>query len=337
MNEAPQHFENHRRMTKMLRSLLALRSIAVLIFALANVPAAVAAESTPLANPADNRPYIYATSVPFGAYDSPGDFSKDPLPQIEHLFMPWLDVDMSFLDVADSYALAKRRDILITIEPWTWSQPEKTSPEDLYNGIMEGHYDQVIASVCGKFAKYRSKVVVRWAQEMEDKTGRFIWADWKPEKYQSAYRHFVTKCRASAGKLHFMWSPKGLPNLRQYYPGNDVVDIVGLSVFGYQPYDRGEFGRDRGFADILTPGYTEAAKLGKPIWVAELGYSGNAQYVARWQADVMKVYPQFPMLKAVVYFNDKEVWPWPKNYGLPDWIVRENITNIVLGANFPVQ
>ena len=27
------------------------------------------------------------------------------------------------------------------------------------------------------------------------------------------------------------------------------------------------------------------------------------------------------LLAAVVYFNDREVYPWPENYGLPNWRV----------------
>lgn len=309
-------------MSKQLKKLAILAGSLGLFYSSAM---ALAAEPTPINSPVDNRPFIYADSVPFGAYDPPGNFTNDKFPKIEHLFLPWEDVDLSFLYQADSYAQARGRDILVTIEPWTWSQDRRIDPGDLYTNIMNGNYNPTIAQICGILSTYKSKTTVRWAQEMEDPTGRFSWQYWKPAAFKAAYRNFVSQCRKAAPNVAFMWSPKGLKNLVDFYPGDDVVDIVGLSVFGYQPYDRGEIGHDQTFAEILTPGYEAAVGFGKPIWVAELGYSGDKEYVSNWQKEVEIKYSQFPELKAVVYFNDKEVWPWPKNYGLPDWRVDKNI------------
>ncbi len=293
----------------------------------AAVPAmAQSAIQTALSAPADNRPITYTGSLPFGAYDPPGDFTNDKFARIEHLFLPWEDVDLTFLSSADEYALARGREILITIEPWTWSQDKRIFPKELYTNITTGLFDGTIAEICGTASHYKSKTTIRWAQEMEETNGRFAWSGWKPDAYKDAYRRFVSECRAAAPNVKFMWSPKGLPTLAEYYPGDDVVDLVGLSVFGLQAYDRGEFGHDRTFDEILKPGYDQAVRLGKPIWVAELGYSGSQAYVDNWAKTVELLYPQFPKLEAIVYFNDKEVYPWPKGYGLPDWRVNSNVT-----------
>jgi len=294
---------------------------------------AFAEDPTPLNSPSDNRPFIYADSIPFGAYDPPGNFKDDKFPKIEHLFMPWIDVDLTLLKEADSYALQRKRSLLITIEPWSWSKKRRIRPEDLYANIMNGGYNGAIDKICGIVSGYKSATTIRWAQEMEDQIGRFTWQYWTPEQYKNAYRAFVTRCRADAPNVKFMWSPKGLENLADFYPGNDVVDLVGLSVFGFQPFDRGEVGHDQSFVDILTPEYERAVKLGKPIWVAELGYSGDKTYVHNWQKQSEIKYAQFPKLQSTVYFNDKEVWPWMKGYGLPDWRVDHNVIGGPLTQN----
>jgi beta-mannanase len=284
-----------------------------------------AGDPMPINSPPDNRPFIYKDSVASGAYDPPGNFTNDKFPRIEHLFLPWEDVDLAFLSQADAYALERHRDILITIEPWTWSQTHKIRPGDLYANIMNGNYNPTVNKICGIISHYKSVTTIRWAQEMEEPLGRFTWQYWRPDSYKKAYRFFAEQCRAIAPNAKFMWSPKGLANLADFYPGDDVVDSIGLSVFGYQPFDQGEFGRDQHFAELLAPGYERTVGFGKPIWVAELGYSGDKAYVANWQKEVEIKYPQFPKLEAIVYFNDKEVWPWMKNYGLPDWRVDKNI------------
>jgi beta-mannanase len=304
-----------------LISVLTLCGAAVLCLGL-TVTAALAEDKPP---GTDNRPIPYPDSWKFGAYDPSGDFTNDNMPVIEHLFLPWEDIDLSTLAIADAYARERGRVLLITIEPWSWDQKKHVSVQELRSGMQSGKYDGNIQAVCTAIGKLQAPVTIRWGQEMEDTIGRFTWADWTPADYIKAYQHVVDICRPLAPSARYMWSPKGLDNLDDYYPGDAYVDDVGLSVFGLQKYDEDHFGHDRTFAEVLKPGYLLALKFKKPIYVAELGYSGDATYVWNWAHTVLKLDPQFGELVAVIYFDDKEVFPWLGNYGLPDWKVKENI------------
>jgi len=257
--------------------------------------------------------------VPFGIYDPYGEFSDDPEITIEHLFLPWEDVYLPSLIEADAYALERGRSVLVTIEPWTWSRSERNTPERLQRGIASGEYDRYMSSICAVLNLFESPVTVRWAHEMEDKSGQFIWANWDPDTYIAAYRHMVDLCRAQAPDVNYMWSPLGYENLAEYYPGDDYADIIGLSIFGLQPWEKEILGHERTFQEILAPRYERANQFGKPIVVAELGYVGDQAYVDKWDGDVRQEYPEFPNLAAVVYFNQVEVYPWPDGYGRPNW------------------
>jgi beta-mannanase len=272
----------------------------------------------------ENRPIVYPDSAAFGAYDPHGDFADDRSVKIEALFLPWQDVDLTTLREADGYARQRGRTLLITVEPWTWSKTEHVSPPALLQGIMSGRYDGNIAAICDIVGTFKTPTTMRWAQEMEDPRLRFSWQGWTGPQYVGAYRHFVDHCRASAPRAKFMWSPKGLPGLESYYPGDAYVDSIGLSVFGLQPYDRDTFGRDRTFTQSLKTGYDLVTKYNKPICVAELGYVGKIDYVRDWAENTLKPDPGFPRLDCLVYFDDKEVAPWPR-YGLPDWRVTSNV------------
>ncbi|ANH09209.1 glycoside hydrolase family 26 protein [Shinella sp. HZN7] len=275
----------------------------------------------------DKRPVISASSLTLGAYDPHGDFANDSNSRIEHLFLPWEDVDLATLAAADDYARARGRSLLITVEPWSWARDWRVSPDDLLKGILAGEYDSNMADICSAAAKLKSPVTIRWAQEMDDRSGQFTWAFWKPEGYVKAYRHVVDVCRKSLPEAQYMWSPKGDPGLEAYYPGDGYVDVVGLSVFAYQPYDALEVGRDTTFVERAKPGYDRAAGFGKPIVIAELGYEGSSDYVRAWATDVGKPHEEFPALTAVVYFNDLEVYPWPRNVGRPQWRVTDHPLN----------
>lgn len=260
-----------------------------------------------------------AGEKPFGVYDPEGVFADDPEVTIEHLFLPWEDVYLPSLIDADAYALERGRSILVTIEPWTWNRSERNTPERLKAGIQSGEYNKYMSSICAVLNLFESPVTVRWAQEMEDKSGQFIWSNWEPATYISAYRQMVDVCRENAPDVNYMWSPLGYENLAEYYPGDEYVDIVGLSVFGLQAWERDILGEEQSFADILGPRYDRVKGFEKPIVVAELGYVGDADYVEKWNSEIRLDYPEFPDLVAVSYFNQVEVYPWPDGYGRPNW------------------
>ncbi|WP_231119184.1 glycoside hydrolase family 26 protein [Rhodovulum sp. MB263] len=253
--------------------------------------------------------------MPFGVYDPDGAFADDPEVSIEHLFLPWEDVYLPSLIDADAYARARGRSVLATIEPWTWNRSERSTPGMLQEGIASGEYDSYMASICAVLNLFESPVTVRWAQEMEDASGQFIWAGWDPGTYKAAYRRMVDICRETAPEVAHMWSPLG----------DDYVDIVGLSVFGLQPWETAILGEEQSFRSILAPRHARVAPFGQPVVVAELGYPGREDYVATWTSEVRQIFPEFPNLVAVIYFNQIEVYPWPDGYGLPDWKVGDRI------------
>jgi beta-mannanase len=301
------------------------------VLAATNIPLGIPDPDSPTAQvPSDKRPIITPQSIEFGAYDPHGDFVEDTNPKIEHLFLPWEDVDLSTLSIADEYALERGRSLMISVEPWSWAVDWQLSSDELYSGIMAGRFDANMAAVCREASQLRSPVTIRWGQEMdeyEDEWFKFTWAYWEPEQFVNAYRHAVSVCRQNFEGAQFIWSPKGKEGLEAFYPGDEYVDIVGLSIFGFQPYDNDLSGRDMTFAEWLEPAYERVKGFGKPIMVAELGYEGDQSYVRRWAEDVTKPYPQFPDLVAVVYFNDHEVYPW-SHYGRPNWrVIRPRISN----------
>lgn len=256
-----------------------------------------------------------------GIYDPDGAFADASRVQIEHVFMPWQNIDLASLDVADRYAADRGRTLLLTVEPWSWSPLEPVFPDELREGLLSGRYDDRIGELCGRIAKLRSPVTVRWAHEMDLKNGRYPWSDWRPSDYVAAYRHFVDLCREKAPDLTFMWSPRGEFDLGLYYPGDDYVDEIGLSVFGYQAYDQVANGHERDLTELLKPSYDRAVKFGKPIYISEFGCAGDVAYMERCNDFSAATLKQFPLLEGVVYYSAVEPGQWPAVYGKPDWRV----------------
>ena len=266
-------------------------------------------------------------SLPFGVYDPEGHFINDGDVSIEHVFLPWEDVNLNTLLEADAYALQRKRALLITVEPWTWTRDERNTAKFLKAGIEQGYYDPNMRAICAVAANLQSPVSLRWGHEMETSDGQFIWSDWDPKDYISAFDRMIEVCRAEAPDINIVWSPVGLDNALDYYPGDQYVDLVGLSIFGYEPWEVAILGGPQRYSDVLTKRYNVVKGLNKPVFVAELGYSGSQAYVDSWENEVRQARPDLPLLVGAAYFNQKEVYPWPDGFGTPDWRIENRVLN----------
>jgi len=264
-------------------------------------------------------------TLPFGAFDPVGDYSEETDYLIEHVFLPWEDVSLLSLLDADEYALERNRALMVTIEPWTWTVDERNTPQFLRNGILNGYYDANMRGICMILKDLQSPISVRWGHEMERDEGQFIWSGWNPDDYITAYKRMIDICRAEAPNINVIWSPAGDEGLEKYYPGDDYVDVVGLSIFGLEEWEDEILGGVRDYDEWLDEIYPRASVFGKPVLVAELGYVGSAGYVSIWENQVRQPHEDKPLLAGVVYFNQKEVYPWPDGYGLPDWRLENRV------------
>ena len=265
-------------------------------------------------------------AVLMGAYDPYGTFANDAKISIEHIFIPWQDVDLDSLDAVDKYARDRARKLIITVEPWTWSRngkPETSS--ELYAGIMAGNHDHLIRALCQKSAALTSDVTLRWGHEMDLGNERYPCSSWTPAEYIDAYRHFVDTCRAVGSSMHFMWSPRGEPNMREYYPGSAYVDGIGVTVFGFQKYEIGLYGRSLSLAERLGPSYERVADLDKDLFISEFGCHGDQEYLRHCLDEARSSSGKFPLIKVVIYFNEAETYSWPGSYGSPDWRIMSKL------------
>jgi len=263
--------------------------------------------------------------VDVGVYDPKDVFADTPDISIEHVFVAWEPLDRRLLRSKIAYANARQRQLMVTVEPWPKAEDWANGVAHLFANIVAGAFDQQTASVCQEISAAEGHPIVRWGHEMEEPTGRYPWASADAAGYVMAYRHFLTQCRQSAPEALFMWSPKGRPNLEDYYPGDAWVDVVGLSLYGLQNWDRQFSGRDRSFGEVFGEEYARVACFGKPVVIAELGVAGSSAYRRTWLTELLGENRPFPLLESIVYFNDKEPSEWPNGFGAPDWRIAPTI------------
>jgi hypothetical protein len=185
-------------------------------------------------------------------------------------------VAMYFYDFGgrvDTTALRRLSDAgrlpMMTWEPWKHTTPS-TNPYSL-QAIASGEFDAYLSAQGRALAAVGAPVAVRFAHEMN--------GDWYPwgqgangntaADYVAAYRrvHDVVTA-AGATNVVWVWSPitvisrPGVP-LAPLYPGDDVVDWVGLSVYFSDPIST--------YAADVPPTLRQLDQFApaKPIYVAE--------------------------------------------------------------------
>jgi glycosyl hydrolase family 26 len=136
--------------------------------------------------------------------------------------------------------------------------------------------------------------------------------------YAAMYRHVIQRLRARGVTnivsvlVHMAYVPHAQQSwFNQMYPGDDVVDWVGLDVYAYSKpgYGHGDF------AEVLNrrlpgwPGFYNWATTrhgNKPLMIAEWGvwsYKGEAQYKVDFYRQLGVELRQYPKIRAMVQFE----------------------------------
>ncbi len=253
-----------------------------------------------------------------GVYDPGGDFKGKKSVEVELVYHPWRRNNASEM-IADLHRIRLAGRVpMLTIEPWPFNWNGMTK-DTLFTDIVSGKYDSSILTICNALkSESPQQIFVRWGHEMEV-TGEFPWSQADPQGFIKAYRHFVMTCRSvQAQNLIFMWTPAGNANAYAYWPGGDVVDMIGVSIFDHLAFDQLHGGRAHSFSEIFSLKYNLVKNYGKKVMVAELGVYADKQYQRQWIADAFASFHKYPRLVGVVYFNAVDHVEWAE-LGYPDW------------------
>jgi hypothetical protein len=219
---------------------------------------------------------------------------------IDHNFYTW---DEPFPTEIERWDLQAGRIPMIS-----WNGKNVTTRE-----IGAGGYDDMIRQRARQTKALGKPVLIRWFWEMDgNKKAEFAG---KPEQYIAAWQHIVTLFREQgADNVKWVWCPNASAfndgEAQQFYPGADFVDWTCADGYNWAP---GRAGDDyRSFKDIFGGFYLWAAQQNKPIMVGEFGVQErNPGDKAGWITAAREaVKSDFPLMRAVVYFNANKDYDW---------------------------
>ncbi|GAB4511309.1 MAG: hypothetical protein Tsb004_15550 [Allomuricauda sp.] len=186
---------------------------------------------------------------------------------------------------------------------------------DVAKNTHQGMYDDVIKAYCDWVKTVDRPVYLRLGYEFDGPHNQL-----EPVEYIKAYRHIVDIMREEAvHNVAFVWHSyastpyKGYP-ISDWYPGDDYVDWVGISVF-YQPYN--DIFRHKETNDVLQ----FAKEHKKPVMIAEanpvLGIEKQSAKVwDKWFVNFFS-FCYRKNIKAIAFIN--EDWTRLAIDGIEEW------------------
>ncbi|MCB9789839.1 hypothetical protein H6763_01780 [Candidatus Nomurabacteria bacterium] len=178
---------------------------------------------------------------------------------------------------------------IITWEPWErdFINPTRIQPDYSLQSIIDGEHDEYIAQWATEAKASDMDIILRFAHEQSTPEGELNWYPWQgdPIRYVQAYRRIWRIFdELEVDNVRFMWNPMWIQSewSPRYYPGDNYVDIIGLSVLNHGTKLGETWEKWFTCDELLTEQYKAASKYNKPVIVAEYGSSEIGGNKARW-------------------------------------------------------
>lgn len=222
-----------------------------------------------------SKPGGYATEVlnaafaerPIGLINRAKSLDVKDL-RFQHVYIQ-LHPDIADTTLAAALRYPTAKDMLLTV----------VAGQDGALGMgKDGEFDDALRKLC-RILPEKIRIYLRWDPDMEVPVQRYSWQYQSPADYIAAFRHVAEVCRNARPSLQIMWSPAGYPGTEEYWPGNDVVDAIGISVNGQSELSATAFPPAPNRRTALRRKLIRTRFMNKPVWVLASGSDSLANVI----------------------------------------------------------
>lgn len=186
---------------------------------------------------------------------------------------------------------------------------------DITLEILEGKYDEYLDNLAQSFNEYDFPVLFRLNNEMNGEwvlySSHRVGKD--TDLFIECWRYIYDKFKEKGvDNLIFVWNPNELSfpdfsynNYLCYYPGNEYVDVVGLTAYNTGNYYKGE--RWRSFSEAYDHFYFDYAKRFKhPMMITEFSCASAGGDKSLWHENMFNVIKSYDRIKLAVLWNGQD-------------------------------
>ncbi len=187
--------------------------------------------------------------------------------------------------------------------------------KDITLDILEGKYDTYLDSLADSFNEYDYPVLLRISNEMNG-----AWVQYSAyhvgkdtDLFIQCWKYIYDKFKEkNVDNLIFVWNPNELsfPNYAynhylSYYPGNEYVDIVGITAYNTGNYYPGETWRS--FSEAYDHFYYDyTSRFKHPMMITEFSCSTEGGNKGAWFEDMFKTITKYDRIKLAVLWNGQD-------------------------------
>ena len=232
-------------------------------------------------------------------------------PDMEMVFVHWGN-ETDFPFYYGGRIRDKGRTMVLFWEATDYKRDPFNQPEYSQDAVLAGNLDAYFKRFADGAKLYGGPVILIPYSEFNGN-----WYPWggtignnTPEKYIKSYRYLKNFFR-DVPNVKFAWVPNSnsVPNtannqMELYYPGDDVVDFVGVDGFNFGGYS---------FKQIFTDPLTRLKKYNKPIYIFSFATTAGLDK-AKWIKDAMTIeLYKYPEVAGWLWFNQNKERDWRVN------------------------
>ena len=179
--------------------------------------------------------------------------------------------------------------------------------------ILNGEYDVFIRDYGKLLAELKIPVLFRLCNEMNGDWCQYsaFHTSRDTEIFNEMYRYIydIFMEEGAGAYTIWVWNPneKSFPDYKwnheyNYYPGDEYVDVIGITGYNTGTYYEGEVWRS--FDEIYEPIYERALKnYSKPIMITEFGCADTGGDKEEWVKDMFESLKDYSGIKAAVWWD----------------------------------
>ncbi len=252
---------------------------------------------------------VYSPGFPF--YDDPAVYQVETMLDHEFRFLlVYSDIGASDPDkvrtTLDNAAKAGRT-VELTL------QTKVLEGGNVLMDTLDGKYDEYLNDFARVVAESKKPVLFRLCNEMNGDW--CVYSGYHTSKdtdlYKAFYRyvHGIFEKNGALANTIWVWNPneRSFPKFNWnhalcYYPGDEYVDVVGLTGYNTGTYYRGEHWRS--FPEIYDALYREYdAQYAQPLMITEFACSGIGGDKAEWVREMLGTIGDYDRIKVAVWWN----------------------------------
>ena len=193
-------------------------------------------------------------------------------------------------------------------------QTSRLNEEDgnMVYDILDGKYHDFFEEYSEMLKSFGKPVMFRLNNEMNGDW--CVYSSYHTSKdtdiYKELYRYVFKTFEANGvDNVLWIWNPHDIsfPNFKwnhalNYYPGDNFVDIVGMTGYNTGNYYPGEVWR--GFQEIYDPLYLEYDGIfNKPFMITEFGSNSFGGSKEKWVQEMFENISKYERIKAAIWWN----------------------------------